>query len=805
MPNRLILASLLAFFAIVSGLALQSCTEPQDASLKNTRSATETPAFLRTRWTLGQITETNLESIVQRIARENTITINASHFSHYETKQLSGMTFHMFTQLHPTENIPVAGASIRIWLDELGQALQIEADVLDENILMMQTEQVGSINPRALEFAALNLVALEQEDNTLVHDVDAAIDVRKNQILTRVRVRASKGWHSYWFAGNSYTPVEHTYRTFTRNFSFGEPDTQEEFSLDALTYPVADAGNTRDYKDNGVRGELVRTVLKHIKKRIPERNPVRYFPLESRTFSSERLVSSVQQLTDPDIAAGFWSYGSIMSRLKNLAATDYQITNEIGYGNPVRLVGRYASVYWHPDAARTFGEDPSKVRLAPEHTTREGTRGIWFTPFHYGIPFLTANDGLKRAHFVVQVEDKSPRELMEQGFDEIQTYHMVTTFFEVMQSMGLTDPEISTKPVNVVLYNPTVNDNAYATLEGEINFGIYSSGTPSMARNNTTGWHELSHELIGRISHPELGGPASWGMHEGVSDFLANAIARSINDPVMKPHLADPRPYNSTLFHMNNEVHDAGEAFGGALLELTELAEARFGKPEGTKRVVDLVLQTLRLIRGNPFLTEESWYQHILFADSLSRKKSPTERRVGELTDLVNSVFGKRNMRIQEHDKLVRFDFSYQKENDEPHTVTSEDDFFNIELATSGEQHQTLNLKIDIENGSRAKLNFPLTVWVFIRNPKAEGVPIGPEKEQQFTLSSIIYKEQETLAIPIQVAAACPQDLPPTFSNGKKVKICQSRLRVVLTEKTENKERPANHQKRGMLSLIQTM
>jgi len=802
--SRNLLISAATALSIIPLLTLTNGCHNPESQLQSARNQQD-PMIVRLRWTRGQLTSASLESIVSRIIADKKIHLSKDHFELFENRPLAHMTFRMFEQRHPTEDAIIAGTSIRIWESAAGEILQVEADVVDEKSLLAATESLSSVDFSKIEARAATLLAAESEDHRLLTDIKSSFEIRRGKLLMRLRLRAARGWHTYWFADSTAAPVEHSYKKFTRHNHFAQSDLPDEYSIDARTFPIADAGVNRDFTDNGVRGVLTRTQLRHIKKRIPQRNPVRYFPWEARTFFLDNQVSSAKTITDTDLTTGMWSYGAIMDRLFALSASDAQVNNEIGFNNPARLVGRFASVYWHPAAARTFGINPAAVRLAPKHTAREGDRGISFAPFHYGQPLMTPNDGLVRAENVQPVEQKLPAELMKQGFDEIQTYDMVTTFFEAMQSMGLTDPELSTKPVNVVLYNPDVEDNAYSTLEGEINFGLYSSDTPSMARSNATGWHELGHELIGRLAHPELGGVASWAMHEGVSDFVAHAIIRLIDDPVMTPYSADPRPYNTTLFHLNNEVHDAGEAFGGSLVDLTDLAEQRFGRRAGTQRVMELVLETLRLIRGNPNLTEESWYEHMLYADTLPRPSVITERKPGELTEFIKAVFGRRNIRTDAQDKLARFEVEYKVEKSDADykTISAEDDFVTVTMGSDGQTPQKLSFKVEIADGTRAKLSYPLTAELVIRPRKKTGVPVGPSSEQEFKQSVVIREPAAQFEFPLAIAAKCPDATPVKFENGKKIRNCRSTFAIVLTGNDKNEKRPANHQKRGALSLVE--
>jgi hypothetical protein len=760
------------------------------------------PVFQRLRWTKSQIKFESLSAILAVIRSQKGVVISDSNFSLLEDRMLSNMRFRMFVQSDPADKTPITGASIRVWERPNGELIQLEADVLDEPSLAVAKKSLGLTNSQALERRALSLVVDERDGNQSIQQTSTSFDVHGGKLLMRLKVRVEQGIHTYWFQASDGAPVDHIYRTFTQESLPQQPDLSDEYSLDAMVFPITDAGNTREFRDNGVRGELEPIKLRHIKKTVPQRSPVHYFPIESRTFLTEEMLPSAQVLSDEQVAGGMWNYGAVRERLKKLSQSDSRVSNQIGLNNPVRLVGRFASVYWHPDAAKSFGFPVDQVRLAPEHTSRDGTRGTWFVPFHYGIPFYTARDGMTRASSVSPVELKQPQDLMRQGFDEMQTYNMVTTFFESMQGFGFSDPQLSTDPVDVILYNPGVTDNAFSNLSGEINFGIYK-GVPSMARNNATGWHELGHEIIARLAHAELGGDAAFAMHEGVADFVANSIVRTMDHKTLKPWLVDPRPYNSTLFHLNNEVHAAGEAFGGTLVEMADKADAQFGKAEGIKRVTDLLFETLRLIRGTSNLTEENWYEHMLYADSLERPSVVPSRKPGEMTAIIKEVFGKRNVLVEASDKLAHFDVAVKTRDKEFHTIEAKDNVFSIKVATDGKAPQTLMVKMGVQDGSRAKFSYPVTMTLLIRGRKGANVPVGAEKMQAFEHNIVLNGPSENVEIPVELAAKCPENIPAIYREAKKVRVCKSLFQVTLVDKVVNTERPANHQKMGMVVMTE--
>ncbi|NBW83336.1 hypothetical protein EBR21_16430, partial [bacterium] len=332
--RRLLISSLLKV-ALVASLGVNQGCHIAESRLQESRTDNE-PVILRLRWTRGQLADASLDALLARISTENRIQLSKSNFELFEDRALAHMNFRMFEQRHPEEDAPVDGTGIRIWETPSGEIIQVEADVIDEKRLQASSEAMGQVDFAKIRERAVSLLALQEQDNSLVTDVRTSFDVRRGKLQMRVSLRAARGWHTWWFDNSFRDPAEHKYRTFTRQNHFSQNDSADEYSIPARTFPVADAGVNRDYTDNGVRGELAPTQLRHIKKRIPQRNPVRYFPWEARTFLTSNQVSSAKKVSDVDLADGIWSFGAVMGRLLALSTSDAQVINEIGFGNPAR-------------------------------------------------------------------------------------------------------------------------------------------------------------------------------------------------------------------------------------------------------------------------------------------------------------------------------------------------------------------------------------------------------------------------------------------------------------------------------------
>src|SRR5262249_10947726 len=102
------------------------------------------------------------------------------------------------------------------------------------------------------------------------------------------------------------------------------------------------------------------------------------------------------------------------------------------------------------------------------------------------------------------------------------------------------------------------------------------------------------------------------------------------------------RIINHTAFYVTNESHDDGEAYGGTMKDFMDAVIAAQGD-EGLHKIVDTVLEAMRLTRGYPGLTAPAWFNHILFADSLGR---PGLRQPGELSPYLKKALAGRNFKL---------------------------------------------------------------------------------------------------------------------------------------------------------------
>lgn len=108
------------------------------------------------------------------------------------------------------------------------------------------------------------------------------------------------------------------------------------------------------------------------------------------------------------------------------------------------------------------------------------------------------------------------------------------------------------------------------------------------------------------------------GLSEGMADFLAALVVQDVTQGSTFPGANQRRIINHTGFNLTNEVHDDGEASGGAMKDFLEAVLAADPK-NGLHKVTDVVLEGMRLSRDHPALNAAKWFQSILFADSLGR------------------------------------------------------------------------------------------------------------------------------------------------------------------------------------------
>jgi hypothetical protein len=425
-------------------------------------------------------------------------------------------------------------------------------------------------------------------------------------------------------------------------------------------------------------------------------------------------------MTDAGRALGFWS----MSDLKGLAG---QITaslptrpNRIDTGGIV-LAGRYATISLHPDAMTAFsgiGFTPAPSgRFLPHWQPVTTEDGVWqMTPQTglLGKPLMTADESLARP--ARRLPDHDPVQYINDGFDELQVYYAINQLFDSLRPMGFTDPELASRPFHAFMYDPDISmrDNAYYT-DDTINFTTYSSPSLNYARDNSTIWHELGHGVMDRLMGDLIHLSDTGGLSEGMADFVAQLVITDVtgNQPFDGSELF--RIVNRTGFHLTNEVHDDGEAYGGAMKDMLDAAIARFGVRDGLTKMADLTLESMRLTRNHPSLDANGWFGHMLFADELGRKGV---RGPGELKEMIIKALNGRNFNMDGSASAL-----LTLKNGSSEVTSSGPGSRNnpIKVSLNEQKSAEFNLDISVKNSATYKFKFPVTVKVNYSGGALEG------------------------------------------------------------------------------------
>ena len=340
----------------------------------------------------------------------------------------------------------------------------------------------------------------------------------------------------------------------------------------------------------------------------------------------------------------------------------------------------------------------------------------------------------------------NPELYMNEGFDQIQVYYAIDKMFEVLHQNGWSDPELSTRPFNAILYNPDISmkDNAFYNAD-TINFTTYSE--QNMARDNTTIWHELGHGVMDRLMGDVLNLADTGGLSEGMADFVAALVLQGAVGDRDFPGKLDQRIINKTGFYLTNEVHDDGESYGGVMKDILDASLATWSQ-SGLAMMTDLTFETMRLTRDHPALTAVEWFNHMLYADQLGRTGLRTP---GQMHDVITAALNSRNFfeTAQERGRLsIKFN-EVEVLAGQPGSRGN-----GIKLPLAPEQTRELEIKLKIEDGEKYNFSYPLTMRVFYRTGPLQGAVHWKGEESSFQ-DFVVNASGEEHRIPLQVNGTC--------------------------------------------------
>lgn len=714
--------------------------------LATTALADVTPTFVRV--TVNEDTNSSFDHILSLINAKTGRQLTARDFQLMEDRDLAFNHYKRYAQLQ--NGVPVHNGGIRVWtnssaLQGAERLIQMEANIFppptaspaSADTMMLSEFRSNFTEQDALKIAYARVRAHSEDAN--IRGTKVSEEWNRGRLVRLVTVKGKRGTHEIRIDLQSRRVLSQTYREF--------PQSDDEISIPVQVYPV--------YEESG--GQILPRVpawLNHVRASIPSSRDDLYASLRSRRY--------VDQLEDPVLgtipsmqAQGYW----FMTTVKEQAA---QLRSELAltennYLRGLYLQGKYATIQIHPDALAKFGPFGFDTRQAPAFFPNwvdakyngQDVQEMIPTQAWYGKPLLFDGEALTRP--ARRLPDHDPKQYIGDGFDELQVYYAINTLFEELHARGWTDPELSTRPINAFLFNPDISyrDNAFYT-DDTINFTTYSPDQPNAARDNSTIWHELGHGVMDRLMGDAIELADTGGLAEGMADFVAAMVIRAKTQGVPFPGSDSFRIINHTGFNLTNEVHDDGEAYGGTMKDFMDAVITTQGQ-KGLDKVVDVVLEAMRLARDYPGLTAPAWFNHILFADSLGR---PGVRSPGELSPFLTQALGGRNFKFDPSGdvatmKVVNTADGTEVANGAPGTRSSP---ILVQIPKDGTQAFTINVKL--HSSDQYKFKYPVTLKVAFNGGPLEGA-VHWSGEEKGPIVLTLKSEDDSATIPLTVTGTC--------------------------------------------------
>ncbi|OQW53469.1 MAG: hypothetical protein A4S09_07670 [Proteobacteria bacterium SG_bin7] len=690
-----------------------------------------------------QQTESRFSELLKKINEITQSNYVESDFKLFEERDLATSHYQFYVQV--LKDAPLRRRTVRIWSDLKNRNLiQMEATLEPQSsvqeLWLTFTDQ--GFSPRNLQ-ASLS----SQETMTIVRDVvskhrdDQRIQSVKwsdewsnGSLLRFIKVKGRVGTHKIVINLTSQQVVDSSYEQFP------------QIDIPALVYPI--------YEEAGegfIPPTRIPVLLKNINDRVPNITEDPYVVLRKQRYLEDMMDPILGM--DPNFQKkGYWSPVAIKNQalavLKNLS------TRDNNFQNGLVLDGKYVTISLHASVIAKF----PGIKFKPQQSAQY--QPVWkettindkilseLVPQNalLGKPVISPEEVLNRVAFRHPQHD--PETYINDGFDEVQVYWAVDTLMTALQEMGFTDPDLSTRPFNAILFDPDISmkNNAYYT-DDTINFTTYSPEAQNFARDNTTIWHELGHGVMDRLMGDYLELADTGGLSEGMADYLAQLIIQYVTNGKPYEGLEKMRIINQTGFNLTNEVHDDGEAYGGTMNDFLVKALAKFGHKQGLQKVVDLTLEAMRLSRNHSGLTAQDWFNHMLFADELaSNMRSP-----GELKDLLIDALRGRNYSF---DGSTTAKFQLINDKDEVTSETQGSREKPIELKVKRTDWVTYNMHTKLMSTENYKFKYPVTVKVQFEGGPIQGA-IRWEGQENKTVEYTLNAEKDVLDFALKAYGTC--------------------------------------------------
>jgi len=706
------------------------------------------------RWTGKEDSQADFEHVLAQVAARTGFELHSTEFSKVEDRELATTRFQMWVQT--LGGLPLKGRSVRIWTNlKTGLAVQVEGRVegragARKALSLFQSRLQPSLKSLRPE-AALSLltqrlssektVALVQarirrhSDDKQMRQVEWTDVFSENGPVREVTAKGRRGTHQVEISLVTQKVTSVRYQEFP----------QSEFSIPAQVYPVYEQVET-----TGAITQRVPAELKYIKSSIPQTGVDPYGPLRTRQYLEEKF-DPMRGETEEGRAQGFWAMSYVKRQAAELRAQLPLLDNSLKNGAVV-LEGRYVTVSLHQDAVKKFTGFQFVPQLSsqfrPDWRQNEADGSWQMIPGGaiLGRPIASLEDAFNRP--ARRLPNHDPVSYINDGFDELQVYYAVNALFDSLRSMGFTDPDLSTRPFHAFLYDPDISmrDNAYYT-DDTINFTTYSPEAINFARDNSTIWHELGHGVMDRMMGDSITLADTGGLSEGMADFIAALIVRDVTDGKPFEGWQDFRIINKTGFFLTNEVHDDGEAYGGAMHDLLDAVYTEQGRA-GLKKVTDLTLESMRLCRNHPRLTADEWFNHMLFADELGAEGV---RAPGELRPFILHALAGRNFDLGGR-AVAKFVLKNRDEEVLNEGPGSRGTPIRVELAP--DQSASFPLSVSLSNSEVYGFKFPVTVKVEYRKGALQGA-IHWLDEEKGPKAVVLSSPEELARVDVGVSGTC--------------------------------------------------
>lgn len=707
-----------------------------------TFAATETRLL---RFTGKDMVMPSFDQVLVAINQRTGFQLSREDFKLLEARPLATSNYEFWVQM--VDGNPLKSRSIRIWTKD-SKLLQAEAvvDSQQMKVLIRQSLQKRGLSTFAISqrlnsqrmMSLVRLAASQNRDDKRVFDVSFRDEWVGDNLVRLVKARGRHGHHQLEID---------VVNGFVLSYDY-EPFAQVEPEVPALVYPIYEEAEGSDKIL-----ERVASKLSNLNSKVRRSSQDIYSPLRSGHFWEDRFDPLLGEFPVWQ-SKGFWSGRVLKEKASKLREALTPVENTFG-GSGMILDGKYVTINLHPDVATKFPNTNYRPQMSTQYLPRwtaglrEGAEVWEMIPGSslLGQPLTQKQSAWDRP--ARRLADHNPTAYINDGFDEVQVYWAVDTFMTTLHEMGFTDPELSTRPFNAFLYDPDISmrDNAYYT-DDTINFTTYSPKAQNFARDNSTIWHELGHGIMDRLMGDYIVLADTGGLSEGMADYLGQILVQYVSAGKTFEGSDRFRILNKIGFHLTNEVHDDGEAYGGSMNDFMLNAMKAQGQ-KGLAKAADLTMEAMRLTRNHPGLTAKDWFEHMLFADEVGSAM----RRPQEMREYLLAALSGRNFRFD--DKAVA-EFKLFNGVDEVTNTSAGSRGKPIAVSIKSTEKASYVMRVKLTSSDSYKFNYPVQVRVGLENGPLQGAIHWEGQETQPTVYTL-NSEADVLEFPLTAFGKCDQ------------------------------------------------